>query len=222
MKRRLTLIPILVLGGLAAIAARQAASDVATNVAALEFESWSRPGYVRRPEVLPEVVSWLERALRISGSNAWALEYLGSMQFETMRGVTDPEMAVAAARASLESFRRVVRLRPTSPSGWINLAVAKQSLDEIDGEFFGALENSARYGPWEPPVLLLGLKAGLGAWDRATPAQRETILQIRDRAVQRDVGAVNTIARDYSRPELACDPKTAISPSGRPCPKPRT
>lgn len=196
-------------------------SDVYTAMAALDMASWQRPGFKREPDAVPLVVDRLERALTIVPDNAWALEFLGAMQFEIMRVATDPGVAIDMARASRDSYRRVIRLRPTSPAGWINLAVAKQSLGEIDDEFFLALANSTRFGPWEPPALLLGLQIGLGAWDRATPAQREMILQIRDRAVQRDVAAVNRITRDYSRPELACDPKTATSSSGRPCPKPR-
>lgn len=222
MKRRLAMLPIAVLCGLACLAARQTVSDVYTLTVALDVGSWQRPGVKRDADAVPQVLARLSRALAIVPENDWALEFHGAMQFETMRAATDPEVAIAAAGASRDSFRQILQLRPTSHVGWINLAAAKQSLGEIDNQFFAALERSARHGPWEPPALLLGLQLGLGAWDRATPAQRETILQIRDRAVQRDVGSVNRIAKDYSRPELACDPKTAISPSGRLCPKLRS
>lgn len=220
--RRLSILPIAVLCGLSFLAARQALSDFYTHTAALEIEAWSRPGFRRGADALPQVIERLRRALAIAPDNAWALEYMGPMQFETVRGATDPQAAVAAARASRDSFRRALWQRPTASQTWVNLAVAKQSLDEIDGEFFAALEQSVRYGPWEPPVLLFGLQTGLGAWDRASPAQRELILGMRDRAVQRDVASVNRIARDYNRPDLACDPKTPKSADGRPCPRPPT
>lgn len=220
MRRGLSVLLIAVLCGLCFLAARQTLSDFYTHTAALEIEAWSRPGVGREADALPQVIERLGRALAIAPDNAWALEFMGVMQFHAVRNATDPQAAVAAARASLDSFRRALRQRPTASQTWVNLALAKQSLGEIDGEFFTALEQSARYGPWEPPVLLLGLQMGLGAWDRASPTQRELILRMRDRAVQRDVGSVNRIARDYSRPDLACDPKAPKSADGRPCPRP--
>jgi len=220
MTRRLSLLLIALLCALSFLAARQALSDFYTHTAALDIESWSRPGFRRDADALPKVIERLGRALAIAPANAWALEFMGAMQFETIRSATDPQAAVAAARASRDSFRKALRQRPTASQTWGNLAWAKQSLDEIDGEFFTALEQSARYGPWEPPVLLMGLQTGLGAWDRASPTQRELILEMRDRAVQRNVALVYRIARDYNRPDLACDPKTPKSAEGRPCPRP--
>jgi len=222
MMRGLAILLISLLCGLSFLAARQALSDVYTHTAALEIEAWSRPGFKRDAEALPQVIERLERALATAPGNVWALEFMGPMQFETARRATDPHIAVAAARASHASSRRALQQRPMASQTWANLALAKQSLNEIDAEFFTALEQSARYGPWEPPVLLLGLQLGLGAWDRASPAQREGILQMRDRAAWRDLGSVNRIARDYSRPELACDPKapkTPVAAGGQPCPR---
>lgn len=218
--RRLAILLIAALCGLSLLAARQTLSDFYTHTAALDIEAWSRPGFRRDTDALPEVITRLERALEIAPSNAWALEFMGAMQFQTVRGATDPRAAVAAARASRDSFREALRQRPTAPQTWSNLALAKQSLGEIDEEFFTALEQSAHYGPWEPPVLLLGLQTGLGAWDSASQAQRELILGMRDRAVRLDPAAVNRIARDYNRPDLACDPKAPKSADGRPCPRP--
>jgi len=220
MKRRSSILPIAVLCGLSFLAASQALSDFYTHTAALEIEAWSRPGFRREADALPQVIERLGRALAIAPDNARALEFMGAMQFETIRGATDPQAAVAAARASRDSFRRALWLQPTASQTWVNLALAKQSLGEIDGEFFTALEQSVRYGPWEPPVLLLGLQVGVGAWDRASPAQRELIFGMRDRAARRDVASVNRIARDYNRPDLACDPKAPKSADGRPCPRP--
>ncbi|MDP1612382.1 MAG: hypothetical protein Q8M11_15115 [Sulfuritalea sp.] len=220
MKRSLSILLIAVLCGLSFLAARQALSDFYTHTAALEIEAWSRAGFRRNADALPQVIERLGHALAIAPDNAWALEFIGAMQFQTIRGATDPQAAVAAARASRDSFRRALWQRPTASQTWVNLALAKQSLGEIDGEFFAALEQSVRYGPWDPPVLLLGLQTGLGAWDQASPAQRELILGMRDRAVQQNVALVNRIARDYNRPDLACDSRAPKSADGRPCPRP--
>ena len=220
MTRRLSVLLIVALCALCFLAARQTLSDFYTHTAALEIESWSRPGFRRDADALPQVIERLELALAIAPDNAWALEFMGAMQFETIRGATDPQAAVAAARASRDSFRRALWQRPTASQTWVNLSLAKQSLGELDGEFFAALEQSVRYGPWEPPVLFLALQTGLGAWDLASPARRELILGMRDRAVQRNIALVNRIARDYNRPDLACDPKAPKSADGRPCPRP--
>jgi hypothetical protein len=220
MMRRLSVLLIAVLCALSFLAARQTLSDFYTHTAALEIETWSRPGFRRDADVLSQVVERLGRALALAPDSAWALEFMGAMQFETVRRATDPQAAVAAARESRDSYRRALRQRPTASQTWVNLALVKQSLGEIDDEFFTALEQSARYGPWEPPVLLLGLQTGLGAWDQANPVRRELILGMRDRAVQRDIASVNRIARDYTRPDLACDPKAPKSADGKPCPRP--
>lgn len=219
MMRGLAILLIAALCGLSFLTARQTLSDFYTHTAALEIEAWSRPSFQREADALPQVIERLERALALAPRNAWALEFMGPMQFETMRRATDPQIAVTAVRESHDSSRRTLQQRPTAPQNWVNLALAKLSLGEIDAGFFTALEQSARYGPWEPPVLLLGLQLGLGAWDRASHAQREGILQMRDRAVWRNPGAVNRIARDYSRPELACDPNASKGAGGQPCPR---
>jgi tetratricopeptide (TPR) repeat protein len=221
MIRRLSVLPIAALCALSFLAARQTLSDMYAHTAALEIEAWSRPGFRREADALPQAIAKLERALTISPNNAWALELMGAMRFEAVRNATDPQEAVAAARASRDSFRRALWQRPTAAQTWVNVALAKQSLGELDGEYFAALEQSVRYGPWEPAVLLLGLQTGLGAWDQTSPAQRELILGMRDRAAQRDAASVNRIARDYNRPDLACDPKAAKSADGKqPCPRP--
>lgn len=220
MIRSLSVLLIAILCGLSFLAARQTLSDVYTHTAALEIEAWSRPGFRRNTDdALPQVIEKLERALAIAPNNAWALEFMGPMQFHTVSRATDPDVAVKAARESHAISRRGLQQRPVAAQTWGNLALAKQSLGEIDAEFFTALERSARYGPWEPPVLFLGLQLGLGAWDRASPAQREGILQMRDRAVWRNQALVNRIALDYSRPELACDPKAPKAAGGQPCPR---
>ena len=116
--RRLSMLPIAVLCGLSFLAARQALSDFYTHTAALEIAAWARPGFRRDADALPQVIERLKRALAIAPDNAWALEFMGAMQFETIRGSTDPQAAVTAVRDSHASFRRALWQRPTAAPVW--------------------------------------------------------------------------------------------------------
>ena len=201
------------------VAARQAASDLYAHTISVEIESWSRPGHKFRGDELPRAIASIEKSLAITPSSAWALEQMGALQFGRVRSATDPQIAVAAARAAYVNFKKALGQHPTSPFAWANLAMAKAYLGEIDAELFDALTRSAEFGPWEAPAQFTALLVGLGVWNQASPAQREMILAIRDRAVMRNADKVNEIAKGFNRLDLMCDRKTGKSPGGRSCPR---
>lgn len=199
------------------VAARQAASDLYAHTISVEIDSWSQPGHKFHGDELPNAIASIEKSLAIAPSSAWALEEMGALQLGRVRSATDPQIAVAAARAAYVNFKKALGQHPTSPFAWGNLAMAKLYLGEIDAELFDALARSAEFGPWEAPAQFNALFVGLGLWNQASPAQREMILAIRDRAVMRNVDKVNEIAKGFNRVDLMCDKKTSKSPAGRPC-----
>jgi hypothetical protein len=204
------------------LAARQGASDYYAHTVYLEIESWSQPGHKFRGDELPRAVGHIENSLDWMPRSAWALEQMGSLQLGVVQSATDPAMAVAAARASYRHFKLALAQRPTSPFAWANLARAKLFLGEADDEMFNALARTLDMGPWEMQPLLTALLVGLATWGKADAAQREMILSIRDRAVMRDADKVAEVAKGFNRLDLICDRKTGTSPSGRPCPRPRS
>jgi len=55
-------------------------------------------------------------------------------------------------RRSLAMYRASALMRPGSPYVWASIATLKARLDELDFEFYGALQRADSLGRWEPPV----------------------------------------------------------------------
>src|SRR5665647_58262 len=81
-----------------------------------------------------------------------------------MRASTNPREALALARDGRVRFLQALRLRPTSPFLWANLALTKLYLNEFDDEMRSALRHADELGPWEPTVQQTILFVGLAAW----------------------------------------------------------
>lgn len=215
---------IVLLAWLVFLAARQAASDFYSHTISLEIDAWRKPGRVFRGDELKSATARMERSLEIAPGSAWAQQIMGALQLGRSRSATDPQVAIAAARAAYVNFKQSLRQQPSSSFAWSNLATAKLSLDEIDDELFDALARTAEFGPWESQPQLDALFVGLAVWGKANAAQRDMILAIRDRAALGEPGKVTEIAKGFSRLDLVCDNKSpgskAPSTKGaRPCPR---
>lgn len=67
-------------------------------------------------------------------------------------------------RQSLARYREAAAMRPGSPYVWAGIAMLKARLNDMDFEFYGALERAARLGPWEPQVQIALIDLGLATW----------------------------------------------------------
>ena len=195
---------IALMGLFAMQAGKQGLSDFYVQSARQEIESWSAPGRQFRGDEWPRVLGYLTEALRYAPNSAWPLEEMGALQLRRMRAATDPLLAVAAVRAANVNFHMALMERPTSPFAWVNLALTKLYLDEIDGELFDALGRAQELGPWEPEVQQLVVFIGLAAWQKLDSGQRAAVVRTMERGARKNAGKIAEIAKGFNRFDLIC------------------
>ena len=199
---------IAILGLVALKAARQGLSDFYVQSASQEIERWEARS--SRGNEWLRAMEYLEKSLRYAPHSAWPLEELAALHLRRVRLATQPELALASARAAYVNLREALVERPTSPFAWANLALAKLYLDEVDGELFEALGRAAELGPWEPGAQLTVVFVGLAVWHKANASQRQMIVASLQRAATRDPIKVVEMTKGFSQVDLICD-KRAVT-----------
>jgi cytochrome c-type biogenesis protein CcmH/NrfG len=158
------------------------------------------------PEHVPAAQAHLREALRLEPDNPHFVEQFARTHELTALSLDpgDPE-ARQALRQSAAAFRLAARLRPGSPYVWTDLARVKLRLDDMDFEFYGALDRARRLGPWEPAVQLGLVDMGLAAWPMLATSAQEWVVAALDRALLREEAEVRRIARAHGTLALACE-----------------
>ena len=114
----------------------------------------------------------------------------------------------AAARALLQKalaeFRSAALMRPGSPYVWAAIAALKLRLDNLDFEFYGALERAARFGLWEPAVQLALVDVGLAAWRLLPHSAKLLVLGAVERGMRRQGSELRRIATRHGSLERVC------------------
>ncbi len=141
-------------------------------------------------------------------------EWLGGYYTITARNAPTAEAVAVEWRAAHEQYSKAVVLRPTSPYAWANRAWARYHLGLLDAEFYAALENAIRLGPWEREVQLVVVDLGLGLWPLMSPDLRVKILGMVQRGQRRYAQNMIDIATRYGRlPEVCTVEKLAALPA---------
>lgn len=109
-----------------------------------------------------------------------------------------------ALRQSAAAFRLAARMRPGSSYTWADLARVKFRMDDMDFEFFGALERAARLGPWEGPVQLALVDVGLASWRFLPSAAMPLVAGALDRALLHQAHAVGKLAAAHGSLPQVC------------------
>jgi hypothetical protein len=116
---------------------------------------------------------------------------------------TDPA-ARALLKQALAEFRNAAVMRPGSPYAWSAIAALKLRLDELDFEFYGALERADRYGRWEPGVQLALADVGLAAWRLLPRPAKLLVLGAVERGMRRQGPELRRIAATHGSLERVC------------------
>lgn len=190
------------------------------ELAQLEVDRWAGGRAPRGGAEVARVADYFSESLRYTPANPRALEGLGAVDLGRIRLSRSPAEALAFTRQANMRFREALRVRPTSPYLWANLALSKLYLDEVDDEFFSALKNADELGPWEPASQQTVLFASLAAWDRMGAAQRLAVRRAVERGGYRNALKVFEIVKKYRRFDLVCglasyDPVAAGSCGGK-------
>lgn len=88
------------------------------------------------------------------------------------------KLAEPYRRKALAHYRQSIAVRPVWPYAWINLALVKYQLGEIDEEFQQALYKANKLGAWEPDVQRLIIDISLSRWNVLTLEERDFVLNI--------------------------------------------
>ena len=169
-------------------------------------------GPAPKAEHVPGAQAHLREALRLEPGNPHFVEQFARTHELTALSLdrSDPE-AYQALRESLAGFRAAALLRPGSPYVWADIALLKYRLDDMDFEFYGALERAARLGPWEPGVQVAMADIGLAAWNYlARPAQGWVIGAL-DRGLLRQQADLLRLARSHGTLPLVCEERNLPS-----------
>ncbi len=74
--------------------------------------------------------------------------------------------------AALQTFEQNIGLRPVWANTWVDIAMSKWHLNQIDGVFWSALDNAEKYGPFMPEVNLGLSTVYLAFWNTLNPEQK--------------------------------------------------
>ncbi|MGH8765042.1 MAG: hypothetical protein ACRET8_04945 [Burkholderiales bacterium] len=173
----------------------------------------------RLPELaeLEDVQASLGAAMSLEASNPMFVEQLArvhemrALQLEARDPARREEL-----RRSLEKFHTAALMRPASPYVWAAIANLKYRLDDMDFEFYGALQRAERYGRWEPAIQLELADLGLAAWPLlAEPAKLMTLDAIA-RALPRQGREIRRIAASHGTLARVCEEEVRLrkAPTG--------
>ena len=107
---------------------------------------------------------------------------------------------------SLAQYREAAAMRPGSPYVWASIAMLKVRLNDMDFEFYGALERAGRLGPWEPQVQIAMIDVGMATWGWLAKPGRQWVLGALERGLLRQEPEIRRMAAVHgSLPQLCAD-----------------
>ena len=112
--------------------------------------------------------------------------------------------ARALLKQALGEFRDAALMRPGSPYAWAAIAALKLRLDELDFEFYGALERADRFGRWEPAIQLEIADIGLSNWRLMPYTARRLVLGAIARGMPRQGPELRRVAATHGALEQVC------------------
>jgi hypothetical protein len=159
-------------------AGRRGLADVVAQEPRYEVERWqigkSAPDGVRLNVLQAE----LHKAMDLDPGNPNLLDDLGRFHGARVARERPNDAGVRESRQqSLTYFRHALELRPTSGHAYVNIALSKFRLGEIDQEFTGAMEQALRRSPWEPQVQLIAIELGIASWQALSDSTRQKLQQ---------------------------------------------
>lgn len=171
---------VLIAGLLAAtsFAGRRGLADVVAQESRYDIERWrtgkSAPDSIRLNALQAE----LHKAMDLDPGNPRLVEEMGRFHAARVARDRSYDAGVRETRQqALMYFRHALELRPTSGHAYINIALSKFRLGEIDQEFTGSMEQALRRSPWEPQVQLAAIELGIASWQALSDSTRQKLQQ---------------------------------------------
>ena len=158
-----------------------------------------------RPEAIGPALASLREARMLEPSNPHYVEQVARLrELRALRLAPRDPARREGLLQSLAQYREAAALRPGSPYVWASIAMLKVRLNDMDFEFYGALERAGRLGPWEPQVQLAMVDVGMATWPLLARAGRIRVLEALERALSRQEPEVRRIAAVHGTLPQAC------------------
>jgi hypothetical protein len=210
MRLRRIAMPLLVAPLLAAgiyAAAVRGLADAHYTTARLELTAGVPKDGAPRPEAIGPALASLREARMLEPANPHFVEQVARLEeLQALRLGPRAPARREGLRQSLAQYREAAAMRPGSPYVWANIAMLKARLNDMDFEFYGALERAARLGPWEPQVQIAMVDIGMATWGWLAKPGREWVLGAMERGLLRQAPEIRRIAAIHgSLPRLCAD-----------------
>jgi hypothetical protein len=190
----LLLAAALLIAGMYAAAMRGLA-DAHYTSARLTLEAGTPANRAPRAEALASAMASMRQALALEPSNPHFVEQGARLQ--ELRALalrpTDASRRQGLQR-SLAQYRVAAAMRPGSPYVWASIAMLKVRLNDMDFEFYGALERAGKLGPWESQVQIAMIDVGLATWRWLARPGKDWVLDALERGLLRQAPEVRRIA----------------------------
>jgi|GEM_PF-1099621 len=147
----------------------------------------------------------LERSLSLDPDNPTHLDRLSQLDLWELATQTVDETRRQQLHAEgLAAARRGVALRPGWALAWARLLVWKSEFDELDREFYSALERATTLGQWQRNIHPAVLQAVLPVWDSLDDKARRITLQTGRRGLSQEPEATLYLLKEYGRLADVC------------------
>jgi len=150
----------------------------------MKLASWNKSSVAA-----PTVKQWqvqekrMKNAIALMPGNAAFLNTLGRLyEFRAFRMEAVHDQLSNGLNA-LSLFRQATHASPAWVYPWINLALTKARLNQMDAEFGEATLNVIQLGPWEADTMALSVELGMRAYGSVDPAQWNMVVQYIHRVV---------------------------------------
>jgi hypothetical protein len=203
MRERVNLRTALVAFGFALLAAGIYAAAI-RGLADVHFTR-ARLSLEAKLDNLALVQSGLQEASRLEPANPMFVERLANLREQRALDLdrNDPAARTILLEA-LGGHREAARMRPGSSYAWASIALLKLRLDQMDFEFYGALERAARLGPWEPQVQIALADIGLASWRLLAEPAKIIVRAALERALRREEREIRRLAAAHRSLPLIC------------------
>ncbi len=160
---------------------------------------------------LPTLNEWKELELFALSSmdgnehNATMLNAVGRVyDFRSVRMEKKWDEIKLYGEKSVAYYRQVTQQRPAWPYGWMNIALSKARLGELDAEFKRSLLQLLKTGPWEEATLPSIIQLSLLSWRHLDTHSRQLILEYFITAEGNRGGEVFKAVKSSGRLALYC------------------
>lgn len=212
----LLLAAALLVAGIHAAALRGLA-DAHYTSARLALGEWTAAGppanAAPRADAIASALASMRQALAFEPSNPHFVEQAARLQELRVLGLQSRDPALRdGLRQSLARYREAAAMRPGSPYVWASIAMLKVRLNDMDFEFYGALERAGRLGPWEPQVQIAMIDVGLATWAWLARPGRDLVLGALERGLLRQAPEIKRIAAVHGSLPQVCAEAGVRSP----------